>query len=579
LISDDKVAIWGILYYISWSKIMKTDKFIPANYQKELPLSEIIIHEKPGEEKVDFDIVFVGAGPASLAGAIKLAQLVKAENEKSGGKLGEVQIAVVEKANEVGQHILSGAIINPRTFRELFPNLKAEEFPFCGPVKGEKVLFLTKNKAIRLPTPPPMKNHGNFVASLCEVTRWLAQKAEELGVNIITGFPVKGLLVENNQVIGVRTADSGKNRDGKPLENYQPGTDIAAKVVVLGEGSRGLLTQAFLKWQNIKSPNPQIYAQGVKEIWQTKNPLKEVVHTMGWPLPTNVFGGSFMYPMSENLVAVGIVMGLDYEDASLDPHYLLQEMKTHPFFRKYLEGGERLEWGAKTIPEGGYYSLPERFSGNGVMIAGDSAGLVDVPSLKGIHYAMSSGILAAQTIFEALKRNDFSAESLGWYDRAVKDSFIMKDLWRRRNMRLAFKSGFYWGSVKAGLMQISGGRLFGSRIEITADSEVPRSFSPKKSGDATFQPDGKLTFSKLDSVFKSGNATRDNIPSHLIAAENVPPEVAEFYAHVCPAGVYEVLEGKLHINPPNCIDCKATDVLAPRWTPREGGSGPRYKRM
>ncbi len=560
---------------------------IPANFQPELPLAEIIITEKPSEERVDFDIVFVGAGPAGLAGAIKLAQLVKEENQKSGGELGDVQIAVVEKSKEVGDHVLSGAIINPNAFKELFPTLKPEEFPFYGPVKDEKILYMTKKKALRLPTPPSMKNHGNYIASLSEATRWLAKKAEELGINIITGFPVKGLLIESGKVIGVRTSDSGRDREAKPLENYQASTDIVAKVVVLGEGSRGFLTQGFFKWQNIKSANPQIYAQGVKEIWQTKTSLKEVVHTMGWPLPKDVFGGSFMYPLQENLISIGLVVGLDYENGNLDSHYLFQEMKTHPLFRKYLEGGEMLEWGAKTIPEGGYYSLPERFSGNGVMVVGDSAGLVEVASLKGIHYAISSGILAAQTIFEALKKKDFSDENLSSYDKSLKESFILKDLWKRRNMRLAFKSDFYWGSFKAGLMQISGGRLFGKGIKITADNQVPRKFSHKssqdgvnlKSGNVTFQPDGKLTFSKLDAVFKSGNATRDNIPSHLIVRENVPAEVAEFYTHVCPAGVYEVVDGKLHINPPNCVDCKATDILAPRWTPREGGSGPRYKRM
>ncbi|OGC79387.1 MAG: hypothetical protein A2145_02690, partial [candidate division Zixibacteria bacterium RBG_16_40_9] len=433
-----------------------TENFIPAIFQPELPLSEIIINEKPSDERVDFDIIFVGAGPASLAGAIKLAQLVKEENEKSGGNLGDIQIAVVEKSKEVGEHILSGAIINPKAFKELFPNLKSEEFPFYGPVKDEKILYMTKKKAIRLPTPPSMKNHGNFIASLSETTRWLAKKAEDLGINIVTGFPVKGLLIENGKVIGVRTTDSGRDREGKPLENYQASTDIVAKVVVLGEGSRGLLTQGFLQWQNIKSSNPQIYAQGVKEIWQIKTPLKEVIHTMGWPLPKDVFGGSFMYPMQETLVSIGLVVGLDYENGNLDSHYLFQEMKTHPLFRKFLEGGEMLEWGAKTIPEGGYYSLPEKISGDGVMIIGDSAGLVEVASLKGIHYAMTSGILAAQTIFEALKKKDFSDKTLSSYDKSVKESFILKDLWKKRNMRLAFKSGFYWGSFKAGLMQISG---------------------------------------------------------------------------------------------------------------------------
>ncbi len=553
--------------------------FVPADFQPDLPLADIIINEKPSQEKVDFDIVFVGAGPAGLAGAIKLAQLVKEENQKSGGKLGDLQIAVLEKSKEVGNHILSGAIINPQAFRELFPEMKVEELPFYGPVTGEKILYLTQKKALRIPTPPSMKNHGNFIASLSKVTRWLAKKAEELGVNIITGFPVKGLLVEDGKVIGVRTSDSGRDREGKPLENYQASTDIVAKVVVLSEGSRGLLAQGFFKWQNVPSPNPQIFAQGVKEIWQIKTPLKEVIHTMGWPLPKDVFGGSFMYPLQENLISIGLVVGLDYENGNLDSHYLFQEMKTHSLFRKYLEGGEMLEWGAKTIPEGGYYSLPEKFSGNGVMVVGDSAGLVEVASLKGIHYAMASGILAAQTIFEALKKNNFSVDTLSSYDKSLKESFILKDLRKRRNMRLAFKSRFYWGFFKAGLMQISGGRLFGREIEITADNQVARKFSNKAADHVTFQPDGKLTFSKLDAVFKSGNATRDSIPSHLIVKENVPVQVAQFYARVCPAGVYEVVDGKLQVNPPNCVDCKATDILAPRWTPREGGSGPRYKKM
>jgi len=554
---------------------MEGKSFRPADFQPELPVEQIILQETPSSEGVEFDVLFVGCGPASLAGAIKLAQLVKSENERTNGALGNVTIGIVEKSAEVGHHILSGAVINPLPFRELFPELPMHEIPFAGPVQKDKVLFLTEKSAVRLPTPPTMKNHGNYVASLCEVIRWLAAQAQNMGVEIFTGFPVKSLLAKDNTVIGVRTADSGRNRDGSELPNFQPGTDIAATVVVLGEGTRGYLTQTYLKWQNISSPNPQIYALGVKEVWQLKKPLDAVVHTMGWPLDSKTFGGSFFYPLQDNQAAIGLVIGLDYPNASTNVHQLLQELKLHPFFRPYFEGGELLEWGAKTIPEGGFWSLPSRLSGAGVVLTGDAAGFVEVSSLKGVHYAMTSGLLAAKTIFGALKKKDFSAEGLSDYDRAIKESIIVKDLRRRRNMRLAFKSGFWLGGLKAGLSYITHGALFGGRMKVEPDSHAIRHIGPAK----PFTPDGKLTFRKLDAVFKSKNATRDNIPSHLLTAKDIDPAVGEFYAHLCPANVYEVVDGKLHINPPNCIDCKATDVLAPRWAPREGGSGPKYTKM
>ncbi len=549
--------------------------FKPSDYQKHLPLSEIIIKESPSADNVAFDIVFVGAGPASLGGAIQLAKLIKEENEKSGGKLGEVSIGVLEKSAEIGGHILSGAVIKPGPFQELFPELKMEELPFSTPVKEEKVYFLTEKKAFKIPTPPSMKNEGNYVTSLGEVTRWLSKKAEELGVQVFTGFPVKGLLVQDESVIGVRTAESGLDHHGNKMPSYQPPADVTAKVVVLGEGTRGMLSQAFLEWQGIKSPNPQIYAIGVKELWQTKTPLEHIVHSMGWPLKSDEFGGSFMYPLEKNVVALGLVVGMDYHNANFDPHYVFQKMKTHPVFREVLEGGEMIEWGAKTIPEGGYYSIPGRLSGNGAVIIGDSAGFVDVPSLKGVHYALSSGILAAKAIFEALKRNKFDEETLGEYDKAARSSFIMQDLYKTRNVRLAFKNGLYWGGFKAGLMSLTGGKFPGGMIKMENDNQAERSVSEE----SAFVPDGKLTFNKVDAVYKSGNATRDSIPSHLLAVENVGPEVAEFYVHLCPAGVYEVIDGKLRINAPNCVDCKATDILAARWTPREAGSGPKYKKM
>jgi electron-transferring-flavoprotein dehydrogenase len=300
-----------------------------------------------------------------------------------------------------------------------------------------------------------------------------------------------------------------------------------------------------------------------------------VIHTLGWPLPRSAFGGSFFYPLAPDLAAIGIVVGLDYEESSLDVHRLLQELKTHPLFRPYFEGGEMVEWGAKTIPEGGYYSLPGRMTGDGVVLVGDAAGLVDVPSLKGIHYAMKSGILAAKSIYQALKRGDTSKAGLAPYDDAIRKSFIRDDLYRTRNMRLAFKSGFYVGGLKAGLMTATGGALFGSRIPVEEDAGEPKTVTPP--GDT--KPDGKLTFGKLDSVFRSGNNTRDDAPSHLLLGENLPPEVQRFYVDLCPAGVYEIQEGKLVVNASNCVDCKAADVLGPRWRPREGGAGTKYKRM
>lgn len=547
---------------------------IPARYQPALPLERFIVNEKPEDEHVEMDVVFVGGGPAGLAGAIELARLVQRDNEAGGG-IGDVEIAVLEKADELGEHCLSGAVVNPVAFRELFPELEDKDFPFRAPVRGERVYLLTEGRATRLPTPPTMRNHGNYIASISEIVRWLGEQAEGLGVNIFTGFPAGQLLVDGDRVAGIRTTPSGLDRSGQPTGSYMPPTDIVAKVTALSEGTRGLLSQAWLQWQGVRSENPQVFALGVKEIWETKKPLDAVIHTLGWPLPTDAFGGSFMYPLEPNLVALGLVVGMDYKDLRLDVHELLQRMKLHPLFRPYLEGGEMVEWGAKTIPEGGFYALPERRSGDGAVILGDSAGFVEVASLKGIHYAMLSGIYAARAIFQALKTGDTSAASLAAYDTMVDESMIRRDLYERRNMRLAFKDGFYLGGFKAGLMTLTRGAFPGGKIDMPADNEVARTAGPAR----PFIPDGKLTFAKVDAVYKSGNKTRDDIPSHLIVGEDIPRDVAELYVHMCPAGVYELDGDRLIVNAPNCIDCKATDVIGPRWTPREGGSGPSYRQM
>lgn len=541
----------------------------PSRHQPRLPRERLIIAEAPGEEAVPMDVAIVGGGPAGLACAIELARLARENGEA-------LEIGVLEKAGQLGEHSLSGAVVNPGPFRELFPDVPEDELPFRGRVAKESVYVLRPGRALRIPTPPTMRNHGNRVASLCEVVRWMGERAEAAGVNVFAGFPVDSLLVQGDRVVGVRTTPSGLDREGRPTgPDAMPAMDVSAPVTVLAEGTRGALSQAWFEWQRVASENPQIYALGVKELWETREPLTEVVHTMGWPLPGDVFGGSFMYPLEDRLVALGLVAGLDYKNARFDVHEVFQRMKLHPLFRRQLEGGEMVEWGAKTIPEGGYYSVPERRHGDGVVVLGDSAGYVDVPSLKGIHYAVHSGVLAARAVHRALRAGDTGEVALRGYTEAVDSSFIMSDLLRTRNMRLAFKRGFFAGGVQAGFMTLTGGAFPGAKIPVSTDAEETRRMGQPE----VLVPDGKLTFSKADAVFRSGNQTRDDVPSHLVVGEDVPAEAAELYVHMCPAGVYEREGDRLVVNAPNCIDCKATDVLGPRWMPREGGSGPQYRRM
>jgi electron-transferring-flavoprotein dehydrogenase len=553
---------------------------LPRRHQHPLPIDQLILPEAPAAEALEMDVLFVGAGPAGLAGSIELARLVRQEQAQGSG-FPELSIGVLEKAGSLGEHNLSGAVVNPRALRELFPDLKDADFPFRQAVSGESVYYLTPRGSLRVPTPPSMHNRGYYTASISELVRWLGEQAESLGVNLFPGFPADALLVEGQMVKGVRTAPTGLDRERQPTASYQPPTDITAKITVLTEGTRGTLGQAYREWQGIRSENPQIFALGVKEVWRVKRPLDRVIHTLGWPLPSTAFGGSFLYPLGADLVALGLVVGLDYREANLDVHVLLQRLKEHRLVRPWLEGGELQEWGAKTIPEGGFYAIPARRSGAGLLMAGDTVGFVDVPSLKGIHYAMQSGMYAARAALQALKAEDVSGQSLATYDRLVNESYIIQDLYRTRNMRLAFKGGFVLGGLKAGLMTLTGGRVPGGRIAMHEDAEQVRVAEPPndRAGEPAFTPDGVLTFSKVDAVFKSGNATRDTVPQHLLVGRDATAEVADFYSHLCPAGVYERVGDALRVNAPNCIDCKATDVLGPRWMPREGGSGPKYRLM
>jgi electron-transferring-flavoprotein dehydrogenase len=435
-----------------------------------------------------------------------------------------------------------------------------------------------------------MWNHGNFVASLSEVGAWLGEQAEEGGATVVPETAARKLLVSGGRVVGIRTGDRGRGRDGEELPNFEPGSDITARVTILAEGTQGHLTGVALDRFGMQS-RPQVWALGVKEVWEVPEPLNRVIHTMGWPLRGakrfREFGGSFIYPLGEKMVALGMVVGLDYTDATVSVHDLLQMLKQHPFVRGILEDGKRVAWGAKTIPEGGFLALPDRFHFPGGMIAGDGAGLVNVPALKGIHYAMRSGMLAAETALEALRpgRTAWEPGALESYDRALKESYVWKDLERVRNMRPAFQYGFTRGAVLAGVALNTFGKLPPRDLKLEADAEVPVFVGDRV---ASYPPpDGQLSFDKLSSVYLSGNKTRDDAPSHLRVDRKVRREVAEGWAHMCPAQVYEV-GGEaspagnvvdVQVTASNCVQCGAITAKGGRLTPPEGGDGPEYRLM
>jgi electron-transferring-flavoprotein dehydrogenase len=557
----------------------------PSEYPPPWSTSDAIAASTdPVEERIDVGFLIVGAGPAGLAAAIRLGQLIE-ESPATAERLGEVPVAVLEKGKAPGAHLLSGAVVNPRGLQRLFKGRKRiDEMPFYGEVRGESVLFMTKRRAVRIPTPPTMVNHRNYVASVSQLGRWLAEEAEELGVTILPETSAEQLLVDGGRVVGVRTGDRGRGRGGEELGNFEPGSDIAARVTILAEGTQGHLTGAALERFGLRGENPQVWALGVKEVWRVAKPLDQVIHTMGWPLRAakryREFGGSFVYPMGDDMVTIGMVVGLDYRDTELSVHDLLQELKTHPRIRRILEGGERVQWGAKTIPEGGFVALPSHFHAPGLLLCGDGVGLVNVPALKGIHYAVESGRLAAEAAWRTLARGESMRSALASYDESLRRSFIWSDLREVRNMRQAFGRGFYVGGALAGAMTASKGR-FPPR-DAPTERDADQSLIGTDRAASYPAADGKLVFDKLSSVFASGNRTRDDQPNHIRIQEKVPRELAELWAHMCPAQVYEVGEAdgdgtvRVKLAPSNCVQCGAITAKGGRLTPPEGGSGPEY---
>ena len=561
-------------------------------------------------ETLEMDVLIVGAGPAGLATALRLAELIEQHNaeidsgKRQGKKLSTEELYLLEKGREIGAHLLSGAVMDPQGLRELVPDFdhpnSRDRAPLATPVLRDAVYFLTASGQWKLPiTPPFLHNHGNYVVSLNRLGRWLGQKVEAKGVSVFTGFAGKELLYEDGRVVGVRTDDKGLDRSGKQKSNFEPGYDLRAKITVLAEGPRGSLTKQLIAHKGLdQGRNPQVYAVGVKELWEVPPGRIEpgtVFHTAGWPLTAEQYGGGWLYAMPEGVISLGLVSGLDYRDPSFDPHEAFQRYKTHPFFRAILEGGKLLKYGAKTIPEGGWFSLP-KLATDGALLVGDSAGFLNSQRLKGIHLAIKSGMLAAEAILESLRREDFSESCLADYVRRVEQSWVKEELWRTRNFHQAFEGGMMRGAFHVGLQMLTGGRGLYDRYPSHAGHErlEKRKNGGARPGREKLIPDGKLTFDKLTDVYHSAAKHEEDQPCHLLIADtNICNErcVAEYgnpCQYFCPAAVYEMVEAKdgrrqLHLNPSNCVHCKTCDIMDPyqiiTWVPPEGGGGPNYENL
>jgi electron-transferring-flavoprotein dehydrogenase len=557
--------------------------------------AEFVKHDLDGEdERIDVGVAIVGGGTGGLACANRLLQLL-AEDEPVLESLGEVPVAVIEKAKTCGGHNLSGAVMRPGPLQELFPELSREDwrrerFAF-GEVTKESI-YLLPNGRMKVSVPPfavpNFKNHGNEVVSVSALARYQQAQAEEGGAYILTETAATQLIVQDGTVVGVRSGDKGRGKDGQELGNFEPGTDIGAKVTVLAEGCWGHLTGAAIKEFDLGvDREPQVWELGVKELWKVPKPLDRVIHTLGpWPLKVPAkyghVGGSWLYPMKDektgdDLVSIGFVVDLDYADATTSVHDLLQQFKLHPLVKGILNGGERVGWGAKALPGGGYWSMP-KLSMPGAVLVGDAGGMVDAAALKGVHHCIKSGMLAAEAIYASLK----SGTSLEAYEQAIEDSSVGQELSQVRNTRQPLQKGFVKGSPLSGAAIMSKGKLPRGRLPWHRGDQVPQFVGDTREGYP--KPDGRYTFDKLSSVYISGNATRDDAPNHIRLRRSVPREVAESWVWMCPAGVYEIPDDApptgnvdVTVNYTNCVQCGAITARGGRLTPPEGGDGPLYQ--
>ena len=553
-------------------------------------------------EQLEADVLIVGAGPAGLACALHLARLIRQHNEsgvpQGGTELSPENIYVLEKGRELGAHQLSGAIMDPRGLRELVPDFEQSAPPGTLDVRvtDDAAFFFTERSAWKFPiTPPPLRNHGNYVVSLSRLVKWLGVLVEKAGVNLFTQFGGAQLIYEGDGVTGVITEDKGVDKNGRPKDNYTPGYELRARVTVLAEGPRGSLTKDLVSRLKLDGLNPQLYALGIKELWEVppgRIPPGYVAHTLGWPLDPSVYGGGWIYGMRDNRVSLGLVVGLEYHSQLFDPHEAFQKFKTHPFIRKVLAGGKLVRYGAKTIPEGGWYSMPRTYADGGLVI-GDSGGFLNAQRLKGIHMAIKSGMLAAETIFEALRAGDTSAKMLAAFPKKVERSWIKKELWAVRNFHQAFRHGLWAGLFHTALQSVTGGRGLVDPMRVGPGHEAYHTLDAAGAAPERFKGDAVLTFDRLTDVYHSGTRHEEDQPCHLVVADTnictdrCTREYGNPCQYFCPAAVYEMVREKgdlrLKINASNCVHCKTCDIADPyqiiNWVVPEGGGGPNYEGM